>query len=384
MGLKIGKVTGQYNRWRYTEDLSYAGYSTVNLTKTPANTVTIYDGITPITLGQISSTNYYGSVTTNLSGLGLQPFVIGKKYFVSGYVKNDADVERWFWPRYVGAGANAHGSCYMSITPRRYWTLLTATATNLPQPYWFFNGNGAINNATVTAYIGGFQIELVPDDTKIGVSVMGDSTVAGSSGKKDAENSVEWTRWAEGWLNVPFYNRGVGGNTTQQMIDRWAADMTPLAGDPYYVKYTIIQGGINDLPTQTAEQIVTNLTTMRDLAIADGTIPVMCTISPCNKTGDEETVRNQANALIRSNFNLVIDLDLILKDPANPNQLHPDWVGDGTHFTALGKKAIGQYIANSGIMSFLQPSPYQKLATSPFSQYTDVSYKLSLSNSITL
>jgi len=357
---------GIRNIWRYTEDFSGSQYTATNITKDTATAIN-WKGIN---LAKLSGSNFYSQLNSNISGLGLNPYVIGAKYVVSGFVANMKATERFFWTRGLAdSGANGHGAKFLDNNVRRFFSLLTATATNAPNPYWFFDGNGAIADAVVDLRIGGFQIERVPDDTKHGVAVIGDSTVAGGSGKKDLVTSIEWTRWAEGLMSIPFYNRGVGGEGTQSMIDRWVTDMTPLATD---CKYAIIQGGINDLSALTDDQIVANLLTMHGLAIADGMIPIVCTITPCNKTGSEETKRTSTNTKIKNAFPLVLDLDLVVRDTSDSSKLKTAWYGDGVHFIAPAKRVIGEYVASWSGWDFVMPSPYQKVATTTATQAGDL------------
>lgn len=140
----------------------------------------------------------------------------------------------------TSGGDYGHGAkALVDRNVRRIWSLVKSTSTTsvdlMSNPTVALGSEAEVGNPgcieqvirVFDLRIGGFMLEMVPDDTKAGVAVIGDSTVAGSSGKKDLSSSTEWTRWAEACLNVPFFNRGVGGETTANMRTRWATDMTP-------------------------------------------------------------------------------------------------------------------------------------------------------------
>src|SRR5690348_11863849 len=78
-----------------------------------------------------------------------------------------------------------------------------------------------------------------------------------------------------------FINRGIAGQTTDQVLLRFRQDVVDLG--PQLV---IVQCGINDLnldgSEQTRKRIQNNIESMVDLAIANGVRPVVATITPIN------------------------------------------------------------------------------------------------------
>ena len=89
----------------------------------------------------------------------------------------------------------------------------------------------------------------------------------------------------EGWHldksfpGKPYVNRGISGQTTPQMVLRFHQDVVNLKP-----KAVVILGGINDIagntgPT-TLEAIENNLTTMAEIASANGIKVVFCSILP--------------------------------------------------------------------------------------------------------
>lgn len=377
-------VDKRRNLWRYTEDISQAAYSVNSGTKDATKTMN-FKGIT---LGQFTSANFYGELRSPLLGLSLPLLTAGKRYFVSCYVINLRAGEQMVWTRYMAnASANGHGPKLIDGRVRRIWTLRQATdaysfdrmenptvamgsGATAEAPYWVFQGNSIAGGAgDIDLRIGGFQLELAPDGYKDGVALIGDSTMAGSSGKVDLTGSREASTYAAALLNVPFFNRAVGGDTTTTMLGRWATDITPLAVNS---KYAIIQGGINDLGAGTAlATIESNIQSMYNNAVTDGMIPIVATCTPLSTTyaaAAAETDRRSLNAWIKATFPLVMDFNAVIEDPGNLGYIRPAFVpGDGSpHYIDAGKRALGNAMAMWPLWDFLKPSPYQPVkALSP-------------------
>jgi hypothetical protein len=280
------KVGVRNNLWQYTENINsnryVAGSSTIG-----TNTIVI-DGIT---LTKWSSSNFYGSIRSQIAGLGLTPFVPGQRYLASYYAISSKEVEQFILTRSLNNGnSNAHGAKLLTTNMRRIWTLVQATSNNnvtvVTTPisglgteagtdiYWAFTAN--TEGGSINAYIGGFQIEAVDNPNYIdGIAMIGDSTMAGGSGGNDKTDTTarEVSTYLGAFLNVNVFNRGVGGNTTAMMLARWVTDITPLKNN---CKYVIIQGGINDIvqgvPLST---IQANISGMVNYANNDGLIPVI-------------------------------------------------------------------------------------------------------------
>jgi lysophospholipase L1-like esterase len=377
------------NLWRYTEDISHnPTYGTVNATVDGATSV-VWNGIT---LKKFTSGNYYGRLQTNLSGLGLALFTAGNCYLQSAYVQNLKDVEQFVYLRSPDDSVTfRHGRRLVTPAVRRIWGLFRAntqyhldavanpaiaygSGTNA-NPNWVAVASTG-GDGTVDLRIGGIQVEEVPCE-KQGIAVIGDSTTAQNS----AHNDASWTAWtaiAGGLLNVNFFNRAIGGQTTAQSDARWATDISPLAVNASHV---IIQGGINDIGQgRTLAEIQTSIESMNAKAIADGMTPVFTTITPFSNscsTPSMETLRGQVNSWLKATYPYVLDIASIVADPHMPNCLRrdPEWYGDGTHFGQNANRAIGEYIAHSyvgnlsgnpQVWSFRRPSFYQPvLATTP-------------------
>ena len=375
------------NLWRYTEDLSNAAYAVASTAAKGTAQITV-DGIT---LTRLTSADFYGSLRSQLTGLGIPLFTTGRRYLLSYYVLSDSDVEKFFWMRYLSTGSvNGHGQKLVQPNKlTRVWELVQATSTTtvarFTNPangyadgtagdlYWLFQGNA--DGGALDLYVGGFQVDDVGTAAVDGIAGIGDSTMQGSSGSTDAQAAREWMGYLAGLLNVHTFNRGIGGNKLTDMDARWATDITPLAP---VSKYVIIQGGINDIANgATLATVQGAVTSMVSKAKADGMIPVHLTCTPTATIGNNpayESVRTQFNAWLKQTYPNVIDIASVVADPFDPKYLRrtPDgvngWWGDGTHYAKPAKRAIAEFIAAWPGWEFPKPSPYQKIAATTFTQ----------------
>ena len=90
-----------------------------------------------------------------------------------------------------------------------------------------------------------------------------------------------------GWLDKvpeffegkPYINRGISGQTTPQMLLRFRQDVIALRP-----KVVVILAGVNDIAGNTGpmtlEQIMDNLKSMAELALANGIEPVLSSVLP--------------------------------------------------------------------------------------------------------
>ena len=84
---------------------------------------------------------------------------------------------------------------------------------------------------------------------------------------------------AESFPGKPYINRGIGGQTTPQMLVRFREDVIALKP-----KVVVILAGINDVAGNTGpmtlEQTEENLASMAELARANGVRVVLCSVLP--------------------------------------------------------------------------------------------------------
>jgi lysophospholipase L1-like esterase len=82
-----------------------------------------------------------------------------------------------------------------------------------------------------------------------------------------------------GFPGKPYINRGISGQTTPQMLDRFRQDVVKLQP-----KVVVILGGINDVAGNTGpmtlEQTEDNLASMSELAAANHIRVVLCSVLP--------------------------------------------------------------------------------------------------------
>lgn len=376
--LLIGRPAGGTNIWQYTEFLGSNRYGVTNATK---GTETI--NVNGITLTRLTAANFFGSLRSQVGGLGLSPFVTGNRYLVSSHIYSKS-ADQFVWTRPLANSSSlGHGAKWLQQnTLRRIWTLTEATSTSaldfMPDPavelgsgagvdtYWIFQGT--TEGAALDLYIGGFQIEPVSSAYKDGIAMIGDSTMEGASGDIDsvATNAREISVWLGALLNVPVFNRATAGDQTATMDARWATDITPLAVN---CKYVVIQGGVNDFANSVALATVqTNIASMVAKAEADGLLPVLFTCTPSTGIVDvpaDEANRLAFNAWLKATYPRVVDIATAVADPANPSALNPAWAGDGVHYTQAGKQAAARLAAQSAFWDFRVPSRYRRVIGLP-------------------
>lgn len=336
-----------------------------------------------ILLSKFTSSNFYGYLQTNLKGLGIQIFKPGRYYLTSYFVMSMKPDDQFAWMRYLSdAGAHGHGPKLVTKDLRRVSQVVRAISESqvdpLPNPgarlgeetesvyidnlFWVFPGAPGGDDA-LDLRLGGFQVEEI-EPVKPGVAVIGDSTTAGSALKIDHVASQEWTTWAAALLNVNFFNRAIGGDTTADMRARWAADISPLAAN---AKYCIVQGGLNDIAAgRELGEIKADLQWMADRATSEEMWPIMATATPTQSIAEGagmEAKRQDLNAWIREGFARVLDFDEVVRDPADPASIRKEdgWFGDGVHYDAAAKKAVGYSVAEWEGWDFPRPSEYQRV-----------------------
>jgi len=287
------------------------------------------------------------------------PFVTGRTYLISFYVRLGGTGESFGWSRQVGRGGRGHEPKLLTSTVRRIWTIVravsaanvatvtdpaTALAVSSEQGTPVLLCRGSYATGPITVLAGGLQIEEIAGERQA-IALIGDSTQNFDSNVLDAQGVQTPAKWLAGELNVPVFNRAISGNTTGNMLDRWDADMAPLAAN---ARWAVIQGGINDVNRGTAlPTIQANLTAMFMRAQSNGMLPVVCTATPTHyATAQQRPVRDRLNEWIRATFPRIIDLDAGLRDPRDPQQLLSANTQDGTHYTASGGRAAGLLMAD--------------------------------------
>jgi acyl-CoA thioesterase-1 len=144
-----------------------------------------------------------------------------------------------------------------------------------------------------------------------------------------------------GTLLGPSYtvvNKGVDGNTTQMMLDRFNADV--LAHDADCV---VVWGGINDVGRgYDVSLIEDNLQSAYTQAHNAGIKVVAITISPFISQGylaNKKTV-NLWIMNTAANVDYRVDVYPLLEDPNTPDAMRPDYTVDGEHLNSAGGAVV--------------------------------------------
>ena len=114
-----------------------------------------------------------------------------------------------------------------------------------------------------------------------------------------------WAKEDNAWLQEHhFLGRGIGGQTTLQMLARFRTDVIEL-----HPQYVAILAGINDIARNTGyidvKNTFGNIVSMVELAQVNGIRPVLCTVLPAGEigwrkeVGDPRPLIDSLNALIR-------------------------------------------------------------------------------------
>ncbi|MEC3964680.1 SGNH/GDSL hydrolase family protein [Flagellimonas halotolerans] len=140
----------------------------------------------------------------------------------------------------------------------------------------------------------------------------------------------------------PFVNRGIGGQTTPQMLLRFRQDVIDL--NP---KVVVILAGTNDIAGNTGpmslKQIHDNILSMVELAKANGIKPIVCSVLPAYdypwRPGLEPNIKipklnNMLKAMTEAQGVLYLDYFSEMAD--DRNGLPSDLTTDEVHVTKAG------------------------------------------------
>lgn len=109
-----------------------------------------------------------------------------------------------------------------------------------------------------------------------------------------------------------FCGRGIGGQTSAQMLVRFTADVINL-----HPKAVVIMAGTNDVAHNdyyvAPEQVVNNIIAMCDLAKAHGIIPLICSIPPCSQFPWRKEIQDPGQT--------IVDINNTLKSYAETNNI---------------------------------------------------------------
>jgi len=155
----------------------------------------------------------------------------------------------------------------------------------------------------------------------------------------------------------PYINRGIGGQTTPQMVLRFRQDVIDL-----HPKAVVILGGTNDIAGNTGpatlEEIEGNLASMVELALANKIKVVLSSVMPVSDYSKPQTVRRPPEKILALNtwiqdyakahklvyldyYSALIDDQKMLKKELTEDGLHPNDAGYAV-IGPLASEAIGK------------------------------------------
>ena len=169
--------------------------------------------------------------------------------------------------------------------------------------------------------------------------------------------AAQWTAPSQ-IKNVTFINRGIGNQTTAQILGRFEAHVKPL-----HPQIIVLQAGINDLKTiplfpDQKEAIIdnckANLQQIVDLSRATGARVIITTIFPLGKlpierrlfwSDDVEIAINDVNAFIETLANdkvTIFETDKVLAN--SDGMIYPQYSQDFLHLNPTGYAALNEAI----------------------------------------
>jgi lysophospholipase L1-like esterase len=143
---------------------------------------------------------------------------------------------------------------------------LTASGHPL-NDYWIAHDKQLLNDF-------GWLARFKEEDMKLAPPAAGEKRVVFMG-----DSITEGWHLADSFPGKPYINRGIGGQTTPQMLVRFRQDVIELKP-----KVVVILAGINDIAwntgPETLEQIEGNLASMAELAAANHIRVVLCSVLP--------------------------------------------------------------------------------------------------------
>lgn len=97
-----------------------------------------------------------------------------------------------------------------------------------------------------------------------------------------------------------YCGRGIGGQTSAQMLVRFTADVIDL-----HPKAVVIMAGTNDVAHNDLyvepEHVIENIVAMCELAKANGIVPIISSIPPCNEFCWRKEIKNAGQTIVDLN-----------------------------------------------------------------------------------
>jgi acyl-CoA thioesterase-1 len=197
------------------------------------------------------------------------------------------------------------------------------------------------------------------------IVALGDSLTAGETGFEfsDSDESASYPKYLEALakehlrdiqsdVTVDVLNRGINGDLTSGMIERFSRDVVDEKAD-----CVIILGGTNDIGWGFDTAVIAqNLSSIYDMALRKGIGSVACSVPSI--LGFDELIppRLQLNRMILSEAKKrsipFVDLFTATADPQT-SRLSEDYSADGLHLNPKGYRQVGKYIFDIWLRAFL-------------------------------
>ena len=153
-------------------------------------------------------------------------------------------------------------------------------------------------------------------------------------------------------FRVELLNRGIVGELTDDMKDRFGADVLGFRPDA-----VVILGGSNDLGWGIEPPLVgKNLVGMYDEALKNGIRPVACTVPSVRGYDEGIRPRLQLNGLIKrySGALGVACVDLFTATADSEGRLRGEYSNDGLHLSPLGYEAMAKTIFSEAVRGIIE------------------------------
>ena len=175
-------------------------------------------------------------------------------------------------------------------------------------------------------------IEVIPIN-KLKIVAIGDSITYGYPYSPD----FSWVNLVAKKLQTEFFNKGINGDTTTGMLNRFKKDVLTLK--PSHV---IIMGGTNDAYNGTNIDLVINkIHNMVQLALENRIIPIIGLPIPCNDSSVEDLLEQYREEMhqhaLQNNINF-IDFHNVMVDQSR--YIMEEFHCDGVHPSQLGYKTM--------------------------------------------
>ena len=209
--------------------------------------------------------------------------------------------------------------------------------------YWRVRGLDHDDNP-VGVYSDAGQFRVNPK-RHVTVATYGDSITHG--GGSISYSPADWEYSYQHYLTFPTINLAKSGDTSRTMVERFDEDVLPFQPD-----YLIIMGGTNSLRGGVAaEDVIADLTQLKDKCLANNIRPVFLTLPPINpaniqKAFQQDTVPDWQERVRKVNhfIRTQVHVDVAREMQSSSGVLPSRFAVDGLHLDIAGKKRMASAI----------------------------------------